>query len=189
MSIEKNEIWKVHSDFPHLEFSNLGRIRNSQTKQIKELKKPKNTNYFLIRRRVDNKTKTKPLHRILVELFIGDVPHNMTVDHINGNPRDNRVENLEVVSRKENTVRQIKMWSHPHSFYDRQLIQAHNEKKWLYKDTLYNWIDLLKLLYRQNIIYYQVQWRSSKEGRIGYLPNGELIKRVKFKEMEKLLDD
>ncbi|AHI57612.1 hypothetical protein P344_01235 [Spiroplasma mirum ATCC 29335] len=63
------------------------------------------------------------------------------------------------------------------------------KKKWLYKDTLYNWIDLLKLLYRQNIIYYQVQWRSSKEGRIGYLPNGELIKRVKFKEMEKLLDD
>ncbi|WP_101519240.1 HNH endonuclease signature motif containing protein [Spiroplasma melliferum] len=176
---KKAEIWKVHREFPYLEISNMGRVRNIVTKKIKELKKPKNTNYYLIRRREDGKTKTRPLHKLVVELFIGSVPPNMTIDHINGNPRDNRAENLEIVSKRENTIRQIRMWSHPHSFYNRDLVEAHSEKRWMYRGELYNWIEILKLLHAQGIIYYQVKWKGSSKERIGQLPNGETIMRVK----------
>ncbi|WP_374695971.1 HNH endonuclease [Spiroplasma endosymbiont of Polydrusus formosus] len=40
------------------------------------------------------KAKQRPSHKLLVELFIGSVPPNMTIDHINGNHRDNIIENL-----------------------------------------------------------------------------------------------
>ncbi|WP_425380223.1 HNH endonuclease signature motif containing protein [Spiroplasma endosymbiont of Stenodema calcarata] len=181
---KKTEIWRIHPEFPYLEISNMGCVRNNITKKIKDLKKPKNTNYFLIRRREEGKTKTKPLHKLVVELFIGPVPPNMTIDHINGNPRDNRAENLEIVSKRENTMRQIRMWSHPHSFYNRSLIEAHSEKRWMYREQLYNWIEILKLLYAQGIIYYQVKWKGSTNGRIGHLPNGETIMRVKNIEFD-----
>lgn len=42
MNKTKNtEIWKIHPDFPYLEISNMGRIRNNMTKKVKELKNQK----------------------------------------------------------------------------------------------------------------------------------------------------
>ncbi|AGM25770.1 endonuclease [Spiroplasma syrphidicola EA-1] len=184
---EHEEVWKTHPEFPYYEFSSLGQVRNKITKEIKEVKRPKNSNYYVLRRKDEGKIKTKFLHKIMVELFIGPVPPNMTIDHINGNPRDNRAANLEIVTKKENTRRQIKMWSHPHSFYNRDLVAAHSEKRWVYNGKIYNWIEILKLLHAQGIIYYQVKWESGKDGRIGRLPNGEFVQRVK--NIEKWQDE
>ena len=45
----------------------------------------------------DNKRKKVMLHRIIAENFISNPYNYTTVDHINGNKLDNRVENLQIV--------------------------------------------------------------------------------------------
>lgn len=42
------------------------------------------------------------ISRLVAESFIGDIPDGMVVDHINGMPSDNRVENLRIISSSEN---------------------------------------------------------------------------------------
>ena len=44
-------------------------------------------------------------HRFIWEMFNGEIPKGMEVDHINGNPADNNIENLQLKSHKENTHR------------------------------------------------------------------------------------
>lgn len=41
-------------------------------------------------------------HRLIAEAFFGEIPDGLTVDHINGVRSDNRVENLRLVSHKQN---------------------------------------------------------------------------------------
>lgn len=45
---------------------------------------------------------TCPEHRVIWILHYGQPPSGMYFDHINGNKRDNRIENLRLASRKEN---------------------------------------------------------------------------------------
>ena len=46
--------------------------------------------------------KTKYVHRLLAEEYIPNPNNYKTVNHINGDKRDNRIENLEWVSRRKN---------------------------------------------------------------------------------------
>ena len=48
--------------------------------------------------RVLNKRKTTPMHR-----FILNAPHDLEVDHINGDPLDNRKSNLRLCTRSQNS--------------------------------------------------------------------------------------
>ncbi len=48
------------------------------------------------------------VHRLVVRAFRG-LPKKLFVDHINGIKNNNRLENLEAVTPKENTVRYHKM--------------------------------------------------------------------------------
>lgn len=52
----------------------------------------------------NNIRNTHSVHRLVVEAFIGSIPYKMQVNHINGNKRDNRLENLEIVSASENSL-------------------------------------------------------------------------------------
>ena len=108
------EIWK---DVPNYEgiyqVSNLGRIKSLyftsniyKKKFYKEkILKPKKgkDNNLRIELWKDKKHKTVLLHRLIATTFLENlIDTNMTVNHKNGNKLDNRVENLEWLSRADN---------------------------------------------------------------------------------------
>lgn len=73
-----------------------------------------------IRIKIGNKYSSA--HRIVWETFVGPIPDNMIVDHINGIRDDNRLENLRVVSQSENMENAYR--------------NGHNSKKEIYQYSL-----------------------------------------------------
>lgn len=49
-------------------------------------------------------TNGKPVHQLVLKTFVGEAPDGMEVLHINGNPTDNRLENLRYGTRTENIL-------------------------------------------------------------------------------------
>jgi hypothetical protein len=45
------------------------------------------------------------LHRLIWEHFNGEIPPKMQIDHINNKRNDNRIENLQMVTAKQNSAR------------------------------------------------------------------------------------
>jgi len=59
-------------------------------------------NYRRIRLRKDGVSRTEKVHRLVLLSFIG--VSDDVVDHINGNPSDNRLVNLRYVSSRQNAI-------------------------------------------------------------------------------------
>jgi hypothetical protein len=45
------------------------------------------------------------IHRVVYETFVGPIPEGFVVDHINDIKDDNRLENLQLLTPKENTIK------------------------------------------------------------------------------------
>ena len=101
------EQWKKVVGFERFyEVSNLGNVRRlkgySRTK-TRNLKPQKhNYGYNLVRLQCDGTTAQRLVHRIVAEAFLTDWNPNLQCNHINGDKRDNRVSNIEMVTAKQN---------------------------------------------------------------------------------------
>ena len=90
------ENWKLTIWSDNYEVSDLGRVRNVTTQHV--LTPVKETaGYF----RIKINGKHKKIHRLVCESFLGP-QEGKEVNHINGVKTDNRLENLEWVTRSEN---------------------------------------------------------------------------------------
>ena len=77
-------------------------------KRIKYLKNAKDScGYERIDLHRDGKRKTFSVHRLVWETFNGKIPDGMEIDHINTVRDDNRLDNLRVVTHKENNANPI----------------------------------------------------------------------------------
>lgn len=106
---EMEEQFKPIKDFEGLyEASNLGRIKSLITNKI--LKQQNNSRgYNVVGLSINSKSTTKIAHRLVAQAFITNIENKPQVNHINGIKNDNRIENLEWVTGKENVNHAIKM--------------------------------------------------------------------------------
>lgn len=81
--------------FDNYKISNLGRIYSVKRRACLKVKKLGNSGYYQVRLSKNGHYVYKNLHRILAETFIPNPNNLRTVNHINGNKLDNRLDNLE----------------------------------------------------------------------------------------------
>lgn len=104
----EKEIIKVISKFPNYSVSNLGKIYiNKGGKLIEKEGSINNRGYHTIRLWKEGNKKTKMVHNIVAEAFIGKIPKGYVVDHIDNVRLHNYTTNLDIVTIKENAQRAI----------------------------------------------------------------------------------
>lgn len=59
--------------------------------------------YAMIRAMVNGKRVHALAHRLVWLVYRGSIPRGLCINHLNGNKRDNRIQNLQVVSYSENS--------------------------------------------------------------------------------------
>ncbi len=101
-----NEEWRNVVGYEGLyQVSNLGRIKSLQRKKPRIVKPDIiHTGYLRVMLYKDGKTKKHYTHVLVAKSFIPNPENKSDVNHINGIKTDNRVENLEWVTRSENII-------------------------------------------------------------------------------------
>ena len=51
------------------------------------------------------KGKLQYIHRLVWETFRGEIPKGLEIDHLDGNPSNNSLSNLQLLSRRDNTYK------------------------------------------------------------------------------------
>lgn len=92
------EIYKPINGFQDYFISNLGNVKSDKTKRLLKIQKAAYSSISL-----SNKDKRYRflIHRLVAQAFIPNPENKLTVNHINHNTHDNRVENLEWNTSKE----------------------------------------------------------------------------------------
>ena len=100
------EKWKTVKDYEGYEVSNRGRIRNKKTGHV--LSNTRTGNGYLKVNLGTGPKCTKRVNRLVAFAFLGDPPGGRVYcHHINHDPADNRVENLEWVTPEENSLAHV----------------------------------------------------------------------------------
>lgn len=95
----ENEVFIELKNHPGYFVSNLGRFRRGKTKMLAT--PTNNKGYCVFGVSQDGRRKYYSAHRLVAEYFIGSVD-GMEVNHKNFDKKDNRAENLEIVTHSEN---------------------------------------------------------------------------------------
>lgn len=63
------------------------------------------TGYPMVTLSANNRRETQPIHKLVAVTFLNHIPcgHKEVVDHIDGNPKNNHISNLRLISNRENT--------------------------------------------------------------------------------------
>lgn len=62
----------------------------------------KQTKYYMVMLSVNGNPKGYTVHSLITAAFLGPIPENKVIDHIDGNRQNNNITNLRYVSSKEN---------------------------------------------------------------------------------------
>lgn len=94
--------WRKIKDFPNFSVSDTGEIRNDKTGIIRK-QQTKTDGYKIICLYCNGKRYTKNVHRIVLETFMPcEDQASLQVNHIDRNPANNNLSNLEWVTQQEN---------------------------------------------------------------------------------------
>lgn len=136
-------IWKEIKNFEGLyEVSNTGRVRSMDRDVIgkngikqhfksKELKgNPLKAGHLQVQLRKDGTRTSKLIHRLVAEAFLEGFTEESVIDHIDGCPTNNNINNLRITNSSGNLIFRDENWD--------KIIKVINEKikKYGYETTL-----------------------------------------------------
>lgn len=97
------ETWKIIPNYnKDYQVSNFGRVKSLKYNRERILTPDTDRGYKRATLCVDNKTKKYSIHRLVALAFIPNVENKKCVNHIDGNPANNNVNNLEWCTYSEN---------------------------------------------------------------------------------------
>jgi hypothetical protein len=141
------EKWEIIKSHPYYLVSDYGRVmrvvEGSNTYPGRILKIRTNNHGYAC---VSLAKRKQPIHKLVMEAFIGPCPNGKEVNHKDGNKKNSCLENLEYVTRQQNTQ---------HA-YDIGLINREGEKNGRAK-LKEGEVWLIKKLCRKNIKYKIIQ--------------------------------
>ena len=88
--------------------SNLGNIKSLKFNKERLLNPCKDLDgYYKINLLINGLSKSRLVHQLVAESFLNHTrcKYKFVVDHINDNPTDNRLENLQVITHRENAYK------------------------------------------------------------------------------------
>ena len=92
-----------HYTFSDYAANKDGVVINLKTKRIIKISKSNSGYlYFSIYNKKLKKTKTYAQHRFVYEVFKEKIPTNLEIDHLNNLKSDNRIKNLQLLTKKQN---------------------------------------------------------------------------------------
>ena len=106
------EEWRPIKDFEdRYLISNYGQVKVIKTNQIRKTRTFTNTPYVGIALWDGNKYHNKLIHILVAEAFLEKPDSNieLEVDHIDCNPKNNQVDNLQWITHKENLERSFEL--------------------------------------------------------------------------------
>lgn len=114
--MEVKELWKPLLEYKGVEVSSIGRIRKAANKSRKErilteFPKDRDGYYRCSVQKLNGTWTSQPVHRLVAKAFIPRTENKDVVNHIDGNRTNNRIENLEWVTPKENVIHSFKFGS------------------------------------------------------------------------------
>ena len=159
--MEVKELWKPLLEYKGIEVSSIGGIRKAANKSRKErilteFPKDRDGYYRCSVQRLDGTWTSQPVHRLVAKAFIPRTKNRDIVNHIDGNRTNNRIENLEWVTPKENVIHSFKFGS--------RKICKQVPKKTILTDFQVNQIGKLRELYTVNQIakLFNIEYQSLK---------------------------
>ena len=155
--MEVKELWKSLEEYKGIRVSSIGRIWKAVNKSRKErilTEFPKDRDGYCRGsvQKLDGTWTSQPVHRLVAKAFIPNPDNKQAVNHIDGNRQNNRIENLEWVTPKENVI-------HSFSFGSRRVC-----KKTILTDFQISQIDKLREIYTVNQIakLFNIEYQSLK---------------------------
>lgn len=100
------EEWKPITIDSRYYISTHGRLKSYCRREPKILKLHLNTSgYFSYALWFNGKSKTMRIHCLVAEVFLGPVPIGMEISHLDGNKKNNRLDNLKYETHAINLAR------------------------------------------------------------------------------------
>ncbi len=98
-------MWKKIARNNNYSINEKGEVRNDKTNRLKKPFENKSNGYMTVDLYKDNKSEKVTIHRLLAEAFIPNPKGKKTVDHIDGNRKNNSMDNLRWATYSENNSR------------------------------------------------------------------------------------
>lgn len=143
------EQWKNIKGFEGVyQISNLGRVKSLErfymkTENVKVLVKEKilkgwnnGEGYVAVDLRVNGIGKKKLIHRLVVDTFIRSRNEKEMINHINSIRNDNRLDNLEIVTSRENNCHRVKGKGKHSKLIGVTIASGKRNKKWIAQITV-----------------------------------------------------